>query len=132
MSQLVPPHASNELKILALGGDALNSELKKTDSMDKLFCSSREFGDLIMLGIGGFTPLEGFMGKADWLSVCKNMALDNGTFWPIPITLSTDNEDLKVGQEVAIVYEKNNAVIATMLISEKYLIDKELEYFIAL
>jgi sulfate adenylyltransferase len=110
MSQLVPPHASNELKILALGGDALNSELKKTDSMDKLFCSSREFGDLIMLGIGGFTPLEGFMGKADWLSVCKNMALHNGTFWPIPITLSTDN-----------------AVIATMLISEKYLIDKELE-----
>ncbi|MDA9060738.1 sulfate adenylyltransferase, partial [Candidatus Thioglobus sp.] len=63
MSQLVPPHASNELKILALGGDALNSELKKTDSMDKLSCSSREFGDLIMLGIGGFTPLEGFMGK---------------------------------------------------------------------
>ena len=40
MSQLVPPHASNELKILALGGDALNLELKKTVSMDKLFCSS--------------------------------------------------------------------------------------------
>ena len=127
MSQLVPPHGSNELKILALRGDELNAELKKTNSMDKLFCSSREFGDLIMLGIGGFTPLEGFMGKADWLSVCKNMVLENGTFWPIPITLSTDNEDLKVGQEVAIVYEKNNDVIATMLISEKYSIDKKLE-----
>jgi len=127
MSQLVPPHASNELKILALTGDALNAELKKTDSMDKLSCSSREFGDLIMLGIGGFTPLEGFMGEDDWLSVCKNMALENGTFWPIPITLSTDNEDIKVGQEVAIVYEKSDEVIATMLISEIYSIDKELE-----
>ena len=127
MSQLVPPHGSNELKILALRGDELNTELKKIDSMDKLFCSSREFGDLIMLGIGGFTPLEGFMGEADWLSVCKNMVLENGTFWPIPITLSTDNEEIKVGQEVAIVYEKNNEVIATMLISEKYSIDKELE-----
>ena len=127
MSQLVPPHASKKLKILALAGDAVNAELKKTDSMDKLYCSSREFGDLIMLGIGGFTPLEGFMGKDDWLSVCKNMALENGTFWPIPITLSTDNEDIKVGHEVAIVYEKNNEVIATMLISEIYSIDKELE-----
>ena len=127
MSQLVPPHASKKLKILALAGDALNAELKKTNSMDKLYCSSREFGDLIMLGIGGFTPLEGFMGKDDWLSVCKNMALENGTFWPIPITLSTDNEDIKVGHEVAIVYEKNNEVIATMLISEIYSIDKELE-----
>ena len=53
--------------------------------------------------------------------------MTNGIFWPIPITLSSDDEDIKVGQEVAIVYEKTNEIIATMLISEKYTIDKELE-----
>ena len=80
-----------------------------------------------MFGIGGFTPLEGFMNKSDWLNVCKNMTLDNGTFWPIPITLSTDDDDINEGQEIAIVYEKTNETIATMLVSEKYTIDKELE-----
>ena len=127
MSKLVPPHGSNELKILALEGDDLEIEQKKSSSLTQVICSSREFGDVIMFGIGGFTPLEGFMNKADWLSVCQNMALENGTFWPIPITLSSDDEDIKVGQEVAIVYEKTNEIIATMLISEKYTIDKELE-----
>jgi len=127
MSQLVPPHGSSELKILALKNDELKSQLKKTDSMDKLLCSSREFGDLVMMGIGGFTPLEGFMGKNDWLSVCKNMTLENGTFWPIPITLSTNSEDIQVGQEVAIVNSKTNQTVATILVTEKYTIDKDLE-----
>ena len=127
MSKLVPPHGSKELKILALEGDALKIEKKKSNSLTQVVCSSREFGDVIMFGIGGFTPLDGFMNKADWLSVCKNMALENGTFWPIPITLSTDDESIQVGQEVAIVYEKTDEIIATMLISEKYTIDKELE-----
>ena len=127
MSQLVPPHGSSELKILALKNDELKSQLKKTDSMAKLLCSSREFGDLVMMGIGGFTPLEGFMGKNDWLSVCKNMTLENGTFWPIPITLSTNSEDIQVGQEVAIVNSKTNQTVATILVTEKYTIDKDLE-----
>lgn len=127
MSQLVPPHGSSELKILALKNDELKSQLKKTDSMAKLLCSSREFGDLVMMGIGGFTPLEGFMGKNDWLSVCKNMTLENGTFWPIPITLSTNSEDIQVGQEVAIINAKTNQAVATILVTEKYTIDKDLE-----
>ena len=96
MSKLVPPHGSNELKILALEGDDLEIEQKKSSSLTQVICSSREFGDVIMFGIGGFTPLEGFMNKADWLSICHNMALENGTFWPIPITLSSDDEDIKV------------------------------------
>ena len=51
--------------------------------------SSREKGDLIMLGIGGFTPLDGFMTHADWKSVCNDYRTADGLFWPIPITLST-------------------------------------------
>ena len=44
-----------------------------------------------------------------------------------PITLSTDDDEIEEGQEVAIVYEKTNETIATMQVSEKYTIDKELE-----
>jgi sulfate adenylyltransferase len=105
-------------------GKELEAEKLKADSLPKVYCSSREFGDVIMLGIGGFTPLDGFMNKDNWQSVCDNMVMTNGIFWPIPITLSSDNEAINVGDEISIVYEKNNEIIATMVISEKYAIDK--------
>ena len=127
MSKLVPPHGSSNLNPLALSPDEALLEKKKSETLTKVICTSREFGDVIMLGIGGFTPLDGFMNRADWQNVCKNMALENGTFWPIPITLSTNDDDIIEGQEIAIVYEKTNETIATMVVSEKYTIDKELE-----
>ena len=127
MPKLVPPHGSSNLKPLALSSDEALLEKKKSETLTKVICTSREFGDVIMLGIGGFTPLDGFMNSADWQNVCKNMALENGTFWPIPITLSTNDDDINEGQEIAIVYEKTNETIATMVVSEKYTIDKELE-----
>jgi len=127
MPKLVPPHGSSNLKPLALSSDEALLEKKKSETLTKVICTSREFGDVIMLGIGGFTPLDGFMNRADWQNVCKNMALENGTFWPIPITLSTNDDNIIEGQEIAIVYEKTNETIATMVISEKYTIDKELE-----
>ena len=127
MPKLVPPHGSSNLKPLALSSDEALLEKKKSETLTKVICTSREFGDVIMLGIGGFTPLDGFMNRADWQNVCKNMALENGTFWPIPITLSTNDDDIIEGQEIAIVYEKTNETIATMVVSEKYTIDKELE-----
>ena len=127
MSNLVPPHGSKKLKTLALHGSERKSELKKAESLPRLMCSSREFGDVVMLGIGGFTPLDGFMNREDWQSVCDNMTMKNGLFWPIPITLSTNDKTIKENQEVAIVYEKTNEIIATMVITEKYIIDKEHE-----
>ena len=124
MSKLVPPHGSDTLKPLALTNDALVAELEHAQSLPKLTCSSREEGDIIMLGIGGFTPLNGFMNKADWQGVCDNMTLENGLFWPIPVTLSTDDETVNVGDEVALVSSKTDDILATMSISEKYTIDK--------
>ena len=127
MSKLVPPHGSKKLKTLALHSSERKSELIKAESLPRLMCSSREFGDVVMLGIGGFTPLDGFMNRADWQSVCDNMTMKNGLFWPIPITLSTNDKTIKEDQEVAIVYEKTNEIIATMVITEKYTIDREHE-----
>jgi len=87
---LVTPHGSPTLVTLLLEGEALAQAQQHAKTLTTINISSREVGDLIMLGIGGFTPLTGFMGEKDWKGVVTNMQLDNGLFWPIPITLSTD------------------------------------------
>ena len=127
MSKLVPPHGSDILNALALSGDALTAELARAESLAKITCSSREEGDIVMLGIGGFNPLEGFMGKADWQGICDKMTMTNGLFWPIPVTLSTDDEAVKAGDEITIVSSKSGNIMATMTVTEKYVIDKDHE-----
>ena len=81
---LVNPHGGGELRPLLLQGDELVAEKKRAATLPKVRISSREKGDLIMLGIGGFTPLDGFMTHADWQGVCDGMKMANGLFWPIP------------------------------------------------
>ncbi len=131
MSGLVSPHGKDKkLKPLLLEGAALKDEIKKAEGMKKIPLASRETGDLIMLGIGGFTPLGGFMCDEDWKGVCTDMKLKDGTFWPIPVTLSATKEDadaIKDGEEVALIDEETNTLMATMKVTKKYTIDKELE-----
>ncbi len=129
-SNLVRPHGSDELKILLLSGKEKEDELKKTDKLKKVQMTSRETGDLIMLGIGGFTPLDGFMGYDDWKGVCADMKMTGGLFWPIPITLSVSTEmadSLTIGEEITLVSGETNEVMGTMKVTEKYQIDKEFE-----
>ncbi|HZV55295.1 MAG TPA: sulfate adenylyltransferase [Rhodocyclaceae bacterium] len=121
---LVNPHGGGSLKPLLLDGAALKAEQARAKSLPQVKVSSREAGDIIMLGIGGFTPLDGFMTKADWQGVCDGMKMANGLFWPIPVTLSTDDESVKAGAEVALVGGDNNEILATMKVTEKYAIDK--------
>lgn len=130
MSKLVPPHGGGNLKPLLLTGVALENAKKKARGLESLRISSREAGDLIMLGIGAFTPLDGFMNKADWEGVCRNTKLANGIFWPIPITLSTSKDQagkLAVGQEVALIDDETGEIRGILTVEEKYSIDKNLE-----
>lgn len=127
MSKLVNPHGGGELKPLLLEGEALEAEKARAQSLPQIRISSREAGDLIMMGIGGFTPLEGFMTHADWQGVCDGMKMVNGLFWPIPITLSTDldtSNSIKEGQDVALYDAERDEILATMKVTEKYTIDK--------
>ena len=127
MPGLVRPHGGGELKPLLLEGKARASELARARTLPHLRVSSREKGDLIMLGIGGFTPLAGFMTRAEWQGVCDNCCMPNGLFWPIPITLSSDKTAaaaIDVGTEVALVDPDSDAILATLRVSEKYAIDK--------
>lgn len=128
MSDLIVPHGKEErLLPLLLEGGALQGEKERAKSLKQIQITTREASDLIMLGIGAFTPLAGFMTKADWQGVCDKFTMADGTFWPIPITLSTDDEEVKEGDELALVDEEIGTAIATIRVSEKYTIDKEYE-----
>ena len=130
MSKLVNPHGGGELKPLLLEGEALAAEKARAETLPKLTISSREVGDVIMMGIGGFTPLTGFMTHADWEGVCDGMKMANGLFWPIPITLSTNQAEadtLKLGEDIALTDGETGEIMATMTVTEKYAIDKEHE-----
>ncbi len=127
MTGLVKPHGADALKILLLEGKALAEARARAAGLPQVRLSSREVGDLIMLGIGGFTPLDGFMGEADWRGACDDMRLANGLFWPIPITLSTDvgtADGLAIGAEVALVDGDSGELMGTLRVTEKYRIDK--------
>jgi len=127
MPGLVRPHGGGSLKPLMLAGEALAAERARARSLPALRVSSRERGDLIMLGIGGFTPLQGFMTHADWQGVCDGYRMASGLFWPIPITLSTDNATaarFKTGTEIALLDADSGEAMATMTVTEKYAINK--------
>ena len=125
-SILISPHGSDTLKILLLSGKEKEEELKRAEKLPKLVMSSRETGDLIMLGIGGFTPLDGFMGYDNWKGVCADMKMTDGLFWPIPITLSNDKK-IEKGTELCLISGETNEVMGTMKVTESYQIDKEFE-----
>jgi len=128
MAQLIAPHGREEtLMPLLLEGKEREAEAERAKSLKIVPMTSRETSDLIMLGIGAFTPLKGFMGKADWQGVCDKYTMEDGTFWPIPITLSTDDKNVHQGDELALLDSETGIIIGTMKVSEKYTIDKEHE-----
>jgi sulfate adenylyltransferase len=123
MSKLIPPHGGKGLTCCLLEGAELDAEKKKAKGLKKITVSHREVGDLIMMGIGGFSPLTGFMTKADWKGVCENYQLADGTFWPIPVTLSVDKADadsINNGDEIALCDPDTNEIMGTMKVAEKY------------
>jgi sulfate adenylyltransferase len=112
-----------------LNPQAAAATAKEAANLAAIALSPREQFDLEMISIGAFSPLEGFMNRADFESVCKNTRLANGTVWPIPVTLSPANEisnSIKVGQKIAL-KDSQNRLLGLMTVTEKYPHDKELE-----
>jgi sulfate adenylyltransferase len=128
MSELIPPHGGKGLTCCLLEGAELDAEKKKAEGLKKVEISPRVKGDLIMMGIGGFSPLTGFMSKADWRRVCEEYLLTDDTFWPIPVTLDATKEDadaIKEGEEIALYDPERKEIMATMKVLEKYEMSKE-------
>lgn len=87
--------------------------------------TKRETCDLEMLANGGFSPLDRFTGERDFAAILDGMRLADGTLFPIPITLATDElPQVRTGAEIALRGPKND-VLALMRVEEVYEWDRE-------
>ena len=130
MSRLVDPHGGGALKPLLAPEPERAAGLERARSLKRVPISSREASDLLMLAMGAYTPLDGFMGHDDWRGACVDMRLADGVFWPIPITLSCEPSlagSIGPGEEVALVDAESDEVLGALTVAEKYAIDRELE-----
>lgn len=117
------------------GGILVNREnhsaeaLKQAEQLPALTVSDWSISDLELIGIGGFSPLTGFMGKQDYETVVENMRLSNGLIWSIPITLPVTEEEagrFETGETLAL-KGADGVIYGTLTLEEKYTVDKERE-----
>lgn len=104
--------------------------LAEAEKLDKVPLSSREVSDLIMIGIGAFSPLVGFMDEDDYLGSMRDMRLPNGVMWPVPITLAPPNgeaDKVGEGEHIALTDGETGEIVGTMLVTGKYGYDKQEE-----
>jgi len=130
MSQLVPPHGSDAVEALLAPPAARAEGLARAEGSRKIALDSRAVSDVLMLGMGAYTPLDGFMGQDDWRGACVDMRLSSGLFWPIPITLPVAPDvagPIRLQEEVALTEGQSGEILAIMEVREKYRIDKALE-----
>ena len=102
---MIKPHGSNELmpKIVSTEEEKI-ALLDAAQSMKKITVNSAAAANLVMLGAGYFTPLDGFMEKKDVIAVANRMQLDDGLFWPTPVVNLTNQElEITEGESIALI-----------------------------
>lgn len=129
MSKLVPPHGGRLNFLLVVGKERVE-EMERAKRMPHVKLSTRETSDLIMMAIGAFSPLTGFMGEGDYSRVVEEMRLADGTLWPIPITLSVTKEEadsFKSGTEIALIDDESDEMMGIITAEEIFSYDKKSE-----
>lgn len=127
-TDLIAPHGGELINRLASAQEKQDF-LAKADSLPRVKLDERATSDLVMIAIGGFSPISGFMGQNDYLGVVKEMRLANNLPWSVPVTLSVTSavaEPLEIGSLVRL-DDPDGKFIGVLQLSEKYTYDKELE-----
>ena len=128
MQTEIPPHGGTLVNAF-VSGDEATELCKRARSMPKIHLADRRLSDLEMIGCGAFSPLDGFMKRADYEQVVVNKRLSNGLPWTIPITLAVTADEaasLEIDSEVALV-DKFENILAVMQLEEIYKYDRERE-----
>ncbi len=122
-SSLIPPHGGKLVERVLK--QRIDLEYLKT--LKKVKIDDSKYMDVEQIALGGYSPLEGFMGKEDFESVLDTMKLANGIIWPLPIILDVPQENaekLSVGETIALVSELGEEV-ALLHLEEKFTFDKK-------
>ena len=99
---LITPHGAASLTPLIATGERLEALEIESASLPSITVSSAAAANAVMLGAGYFTPLQGFMNRADALSVATDLKTDNGVFWPVPVLNMVERFDGNVGDRIAL------------------------------
>ena len=101
---MIKPHGSDSLMPLLVDDPARLEALRaEAADMPSMTLSSAAAANAVMLGAGYFTPLQGFMNKADALAVAEHMKTGSGIFWPVPVVnLTADGNGILPGARIAL------------------------------
>ena len=130
VSHLIEPHGGKLVNLIVdnKGQEDLKRGLKDIPALD---LNPRQLCDIELILNGAFSPLDGFLGREDYESVCKNLRLEDGTIWPLPITLDVDEKtagSFREGDRVAL-RDLEGVTLAVLTISDiwKPNLEKEAE-----
>ena len=125
---LIAPHGGALVDLMVEAGNAqeLRDASRDWPSLD---LGDRQICDLELLLNGGFSPLTGFMTRAEYEGVCKDMRLPDGTLWPIPIVLDVSKElgsTLEPGSKLAL-RDQEGVMLAVLNVEDVWTPDREAE-----
>lgn len=124
----ITPHGGKLINRV-LTGQEREEGLARARGLKKILLDPVRVSDLELIAVGAFSPLTGFVGRANYESVVETMHLANGTVWSIPITLPVSREqakELRQGEEVALL-ETPNHILGLLQLRDKYTCDKQRE-----
>lgn len=120
----------SEKRIAPHGGTLVNrlvqEDVRQYEHLPVLALSERSYADLELIATGVYSPLEGFLGQADYRSVVEHMRLSSGLPWSIPITLSVSKTEASKYRG-AVRLTKNSQTVGLLEVSEQYAPDKQIE-----
>lgn len=116
---LITPYGGS-LVSLVVTGDEREELIKQAGSYPTIRMTPRQTHDMELLAVGGFSPLDRFMGQEDYKSVMENMTLADGTIWPIPIILTIDKVDLPDQANWVTLRDVHNQIMAVMRLEEVF------------
>jgi sulfate adenylyltransferase len=125
----IAPHGGDLVDLL-VPEDRREAIRAEADHLPKLVVNARELSDLEMLTVGALSPLTGFVGEADYVSVLETMHLSSGLAWAIPVTLSLTDDDVKrigAGNSVALLPREGGDPIAVVDVAEVFKRDRQKE-----
>ena len=128
-SHRIAPHGGELVDLIAQPEtvNQLKSHSREWPSWD---LTARQLCDLELLLSGGFSPLRGFMNRADYESVCSNMKLASGVLWPMPITLDVSEEfakSLKPGSTKVALRDAEVVMLAVLHVEDVWQPDRQAE-----
>jgi sulfate adenylyltransferase len=118
---IIPPYGGGGTLVnLVASGDERQELLEKATHLPSLQISARALCDLELLATGAFSPLDRFMGKADYAGVVQEMRLQSGVLFPIPITLPVESASLPHNSDHIVLRDARNNLIALMALEEVF------------